>query len=61
MLPLLLLIVFPFLFWTAWKSVRLSSESAGWPGVPGAVTASDRVKKAWRTQPHVTYTYEVDG
>jgi hypothetical protein len=61
MLTLILLICFPFLIWGAWKNVRLSRESTGWPTVPGTITASERVKVMWRTQPRVVYTYEIDG
>jgi hypothetical protein len=61
MLSLIVLIAFPFLIWGAYKNVRLAKESTAWPAVPGVVTASERIKKAWRTQPRVTYSYSVDG
>jgi hypothetical protein len=61
MISLIVLIAFPFLIWGAYKNVRLSKESAAWPVVPGVVTASERTKVAWRTQPRVTYSYNVDG
>ncbi|MGB8353436.1 MAG: DUF3592 domain-containing protein [Chthoniobacteraceae bacterium] len=61
MLMLIILIAFPFLIWKAYKKVGLAKASAAWPGVPGIVTASGRTKSGWRTQPLVTYSYEVDG
>ncbi len=61
MLSLFVLICFPFLIWSAWKNVRLSRESAGWPMVPGTITLSEMARSAWRRQPRVTYSYEVDG
>ena len=61
MLPLIVLIVFPFLIWGSYKKLSLSRASATWPQVPGVVTAAERVKRGWRTQPSVTYSYEVSG
>ena len=61
MLSLILLIAFPFLIWAAWKSVRLSRESAVWPSVPGTVTAAERKKRGFRMQPCITYSYQVEG
>jgi hypothetical protein len=45
----------------AYKNVRLSKASASWPTVPGVVTAADRAKVGWRTQPRVTFSYSMDG
>jgi len=61
MILLIVLIAFPFLIWGAYKKVRLSRASTAWPSVHGIVTASERTKLAWRTQPRVTYSYEVAG
>jgi hypothetical protein len=58
---LLVLVFFPFLIWQASKKLRLSKASAAWPTAPGMVTASERTKMAWRTQPRVSYSYEVAG
>lgn len=61
MLFLIVLIAYPFLIWGAYKNVRLSRESSGWPAVPGVVTAAERTKKGWRLQPKVAFSYNVDG
>jgi hypothetical protein len=61
MLALITILCFPYLLWMAWKNIRLARESAAWPGVAGSVTASERTKRAWRTQPRVTFRYQVDG
>jgi hypothetical protein len=61
MLAVIAIVCLPFLIWMAWKNVRLSRESTGWPTVPGTVATSERTKVLWRTQPRVTYNYEVNG
>jgi len=61
MLALIAIICFPYLFWTAWKNIRLARASAAWPSVPGTITGSERGKVAWRAVPRVTYTYRVEG
>jgi hypothetical protein len=61
MLTLLVLVFFPFLLWQGYKKIRLSKASAAWPTVPGVVTVSERTKLAWRTQPRVSFSYEVAG
>jgi len=61
MLALIVLIAFPILIWQAYQKVRLSRASAAWPVAPGLITAAERIKVAWRLQPRVTYTYQVDG
>jgi len=58
---LLVLVLFPFLIWQAYKKLRLSNASTAWPTTPGTVTASERTKLAWRTQPRVSFSYEVGG
>lgn len=61
MLSLIVLVAFPFLIWHAYKKVHLSKISPQWPTVPGVVTAAERVKRGWSTQPRVTYSYQVRG
>ncbi|MDD5262633.1 MAG: DUF3592 domain-containing protein [Methylacidiphilales bacterium] len=61
MLTLLILVLFPFVIWQAYKKLRLSKASATWPTAPGVVTAAERTKLAWRTQPRVSFSYEVAG
>lgn len=61
MLQLIFLIIFPFAFWKAWKNIQMAKASAGWPTVTGTVTASERVKRMFRKQPRVTYSYSVNG
>jgi hypothetical protein len=61
MLTLVVLVVFPFLIWQAYKKVQLSKASADWPVAPGVVTASERTKVSWRMQPRISFSYEVDG
>ena len=61
MLSLLVLVGFPFLIWGAYQKLRLSKESATWPTTPGVVTASERRKVLWRTQPRVSFSYQVAG
>jgi len=61
MLALIAILIFPYLLWTSWKNIRVARESAGWPGVTGSVTASERTKRGLRTQPRVTFSYQVDG
>lgn len=58
---LIILVVFPYLIWQAYKKLLLSKASAAWPTTPGMVTAAERTKLAWRTQPRVTFRYEIDG
>jgi len=61
MLTLIFLIAFPFALWSAWKNVQRAKASANWPTVKGTVTASEGVKKMFRKQPRVTYSYSVNG
>ena len=61
MLALIAILCFPYLLWMAWKNIGVARESVAWPGVAGSVTASERTKRAWRTQPRVTFSYQVDG
>jgi hypothetical protein len=61
MLFLIVLVAFPFLIWGAYDKMRLSKKSAAWPTTPGVVTVSERKKVLWRTQPRVTFSYEVAG
>jgi hypothetical protein len=61
MLALIAILVFPFVLWRAWKNIGVARESVAWPSVAGSVTASERTKRAFRTQPRVTFSYQVDG
>jgi hypothetical protein len=61
MLALIALILFPYLLWTAWKNIGLARDSAAWPSVPGTVTASERTKRMFWTQPRVVFSYQVAG
>jgi len=49
MLALIAIICFPYLFWTAWKNIRLARASAAWPSVPGTITGSEKGRMARRT------------
>ena len=61
MLMLIVLVGFPFLIWQAYKKLRLAKASSTWPTTSGVVTAAERTKLAWRTQPRVSFSYEVAG
>lgn len=58
---LIVLIAFPFLLWNTYKRKLMAKASSAWPQAPGIVTAAEKTKVAWRTQPLVTYSYEVEG
>jgi hypothetical protein len=61
MLMLVVLVLFPFLIWQAYKKLRFAKKSSTWPTTPGVVTAAERIKLAWRTQPRVSFSYDVGG
>jgi len=61
MLLLIVLIFFPFLIWQAYKKLRFARASVIWPTAPGVVTVAERTKLGWRTQPRVSFSYEVGG
>ncbi|MCE0496526.1 MAG: DUF3592 domain-containing protein [Methylacidiphilales bacterium] len=61
MLLLIVLVLFPFVTWQAYKKICLAKASAAWPTAPGVVTATERTKIAWRTQPRISFRYEVGG
>lgn len=61
MISLIVLVLFPFVIWGAYKKIRLAKASVAWPTVPGVVTAAERIKKGWRAQPQVTFSYQVNG
>lgn len=58
---LIVLVGFPFLIWQAYKKLSLSKASTVWPTAPGFVTASGKIKIGWRTQPKVSFSYDVGG
>lgn len=58
---LIVLIAFPFLIWNTYRRMGMGKASAAWPKVQGVVTAAEKTKVAWRTQPLVSYSYEVQG
>lgn len=61
MLSLIFIIAFPFVIWAAWKNIKMAEASTSWPHVNGTVTAADRAKVMFRTQPRVTYSYSVNN
>jgi TPR repeat protein len=61
MIPIICLLLFPFVIWQALKTIRMAKASAGWNTTSGVVTASTTKKVAFRVQPRVTYSYEVNG
>ena len=61
MLLLIVLVCFPFVIWQALRTIRAAKSSVNWSTTSGVVTASTRKKAAWRVQPRVTYSYEVNG
>jgi hypothetical protein len=61
MLTLIFLIVFPFAFWNAWKTIERAKASVNWPSTTGTITASGTKKAMFRSQPRIAYSYEVNG
>jgi len=60
-LSLIAIILFPFAIWHLWKNIQMAKASTAWPAVDGVVTAAERKRVALRLQPHVTYSYAVNG
>lgn len=61
MLTLIFLIFFPFAIWNAWRTIQTAKASASWPTTTGTITVSETVKRMFRPQPRVSYSYAVDG
>jgi hypothetical protein len=59
-LSLIVIILFPFAIWQAWKNIKMAEASPAWPTANGKVTDSKRARVALRLQPRVTYAYTVN-
>ena len=60
-LSLIVIILFPFAIWQAWKNIKMAEASPAWPTTEGKVTDSKRARVALRLQPRVTYSYAING
>jgi hypothetical protein len=58
-LALIFLIAFPFALWNAWRNIQRGKASLNWPTATATITAAKRVKRMFRAQPRLAYTYAV--